>query len=169
MDADKLKGMTIVSLADGAKLGRIDEVLFETQPLRAAALRAADAGQGFVLPFARLTHVGADAVTVESGQVTEAASAGGAFGALPGLSQLKKLKVVDEAGTLVGTINGIELDPATGQVTGIAVRKGGMLGLGGTTTTVDTAAVRGVGSELLTVAVSETAPAGPPVEARGGE
>jgi hypothetical protein len=36
-----------------------------------------------------------------------------------------------------------------------------MFGPGGTTATIDTAAIRGVGSELLTVAVSETAPAGP--------
>ena len=70
MEADKLKGMPIVSLADGAKLGRIDEVLFETRPLRVAALRAAADGQGFVIPFGQLTHVGADAVTVESSQVT---------------------------------------------------------------------------------------------------
>jgi sporulation protein YlmC with PRC-barrel domain len=143
--------MPIVSLADGAKLGRIDEVLFETQPLRVAALRAAGDGQGFVIPFAQLTHIGADAVTVESGQMTEAASADGAFGALPGLSQLKKRTVVDQAGTLVGTISGIALDPATGQMTGIAVRKGGLLGLGGTTTTIDPAAIRGVGDALLTV------------------
>ena len=151
MEADTLKGMPIVSLADGAKLGRIDEVLFETRPLRVAALRAAGDGHGFVIPFEQLTHVGADAVTVESGQVTQTASKEGAFSGLPGLGELTTFKVVDEAGTLVGTIRGIALDPATGQVTGIAVHKGGMLGLGGTTTTIDPAAIRGVGDALLTV------------------
>ncbi|HEU5329193.1 MAG TPA: PRC-barrel domain-containing protein [Thermomicrobiales bacterium] len=29
MDADKLKGMAIISVAEGARLGRVDEVLFD--------------------------------------------------------------------------------------------------------------------------------------------
>lgn len=156
MDAHKLKGMAIVSLAEGAKLGRIDDVIFNTQPLRAAALRATGDGQGFVIPFEQLKSIGADAVTVESGRVTQADSTGGAFSGLPGLGELTKFKVVDEAGTLVGTIKGIDLDPTTGQVTGVAVHKGGVLGLGGTTTTIDPAAIRGVGNALLTVATGST-------------
>src|SRR5215210_3750251 len=151
MEADTLKGMPIVSLADGAKLGRIEEVLFDTRPLRAAALRAAGDGQGFVIPFEQLKNIGADAVTVESGQVTQTASKEGAFSGLHGLGELTKFKVVDEAGTLVGTIRGIELDPATGRVAGVSVHKGGLLGLGGTTTTIDPAAIRGVGDAMLTV------------------
>lgn len=159
MDANKLKGLAIVSLTDGAKLGRIDDVLFGTQPLRATALRATGDGQGFVIPFEQVKAIGADAVTVESGQVTQTDSSGGAFGALPGLDELKKLKVVDEAGTLVGMLSGIDLDPATGRVTGVSVHKGGLLGLGGTTVTIDPAAIRGVGSELLTVNASGAEPA----------
>ena len=157
MEADKLKGMAIVSLADVARLGRIDDVLFDTQPLRVAALRATGDGQGFVIPFEQLKKIGADAVTVESGQVTQTASKEGSFGALPGLGALTKLKVVDEAGTLVGTVGGVELDPASGRVASLAVRKGGLLGLGGTTTTVDAAMIRGVGGELLTVAAGAAA------------
>ena len=168
MDAVKLKGMVIVSLVDGAKLGRIDEVLFETRPLRATALRAAGDGQGFVLPFAQLKTIGADAVTVESGRVTQTASKEGAFSGLPGLGALTKVNVVDEAGTLVGTIRGLALDPATGRVTGIPVHQGGLLGLGGATTTIDPAATRGVGDALLTMATGGTRRGVIPEDLRGG-
>src|SRR5205823_13272100 len=159
MDAGKLKGMAIVSLGDEAKLGRVDDVLFGTQPLRATALSVRGDGQDFVIPFEQLTTIGADAVTVESGQVTQTASKEGTYSGLAGLGELMKFKVVDEAGTLVGTLGGIELDPASGQATGIAVHKGGLLGLGGTTTRIDPAAIRGVGDAMLTVAAGGAAPA----------
>ena len=159
MDAGKLKGMAIVSLGDGAKLGRVDDVLFGTRPLRATALSVRGDGQDFVIPFEQLTTIGADAVTVESGQVTQTASKEGTYSGLAGLGELMKFKVVDEAGTLVGTLGGIELDPASGQVTGLAVHQGGLLGLGGTTTRIDPAAIRSVGDALLTVAAGGAAPA----------
>lgn len=160
MDAAKLKGMAIVSLGEGTKLGRVGDVLFDTQPLRATALRATGEGQTFVIPYAQIASIGADAVTVASGQVTQTASKEGAFGGLPGLGALTRLKVVDEAGTLVGVVGGIALDPPTGLVTGLAVHKGGLLGLGGTTTTLDPATIRGVGDDLLTVAMGGAASAG---------
>jgi sporulation protein YlmC with PRC-barrel domain len=36
MDAEKLKGLAIVSLGDGAQLGRVDDVLFGTRRRSAA-------------------------------------------------------------------------------------------------------------------------------------
>ena len=69
-----------------------------------------------------------------------------------GLGDFKKLKVVDESGTFLGTISAVELDPAGGRLDGLSAHKGGLLGLGGTTTTIDVANVRGVGPEVLTIA-----------------
>lgn len=67
MDADTLKGLAVVSLAEGTRLGRVTDVLFETEPLRVVALQARGAGGDFVLPFERVRNVGADAVTVAMG------------------------------------------------------------------------------------------------------
>ncbi len=151
MDADKLKGMTIVSIADAARLGRIAEVLFETQPLRVAAFTVAGRDTEFVIPFEQVRNVGADAVTVESSQVTQAAGTGSSFGSLPGLANLQKLKVVDEAGTYVGTIETVELDPATGRVSELVARRGGILGVGGARARIVAKAIRSVGPEVLTI------------------
>jgi len=158
MNADNLKGMAIVSLGEGAKLGSISEVLFATQPLRAAALSAAGNGQDFIIPFEQIKNIGTDAVTVESGQVTQTASKEGAYSGLATLGALTQRKVVDEAGTLIGTISDLDFDTTTGQVTSLTVHKGGMLGLGGTTTTLDAATIRSVGNDLLTVGTAGTAP-----------
>ena len=38
MDAQELKGLAVVTLAGAERLGRVDDVLFETAPLRAKAL-----------------------------------------------------------------------------------------------------------------------------------
>ena len=152
MDADKLKGMAIISVSEGARLGRIDEVLFDTAGLRAGGLHASGEGQNFVVPFAQVKNVGADAVMVENSQVTQAAGKGATFDALTSLSALKKLKVVDDAGTLIGAVASVEIDPANGQIISITAHKGGMLGLGGASTTIEASSVHGIGPELLTIA-----------------
>ena len=88
---------------------------------------------------------------VESSQVTQAQATGGALDQLVPLDTLKKLKVVDAAGTLLGTVRDVELDDASGRAVRLIVHKGGMLGFGGETTTLDITAVRGVGAEIITV------------------
>jgi sporulation protein YlmC with PRC-barrel domain len=156
MDAEKLKGMAIVSVAEGSRLGRVADLLIDPAGLQVAALRIEHDGQNFVIPFNLLKNIGTDAITVESSHVTQ--QAGGSFGTMVGVGDFKKLKVVDEAGTLFGTLSGLELDPTTGRLVGLTAHKGGLLGLGGTTTPIDTAQVRGIGPEVLTIAAG-TGPA----------
>lgn len=157
MDADKLKGMAVISIAEGTRLGRVDDVLFDTQALRVAAIQASGDRQTFVVPFAGLKNIGADAVTVENSGVTQAASKGGAFASFTGLGKLKGLKVVDSTGTFLGTISAVDLDEVGGRLLGINVHKGGVLGLGGTTTTIAAEAIRSVGPEIVTVAADSAA------------
>lgn len=45
----------------------------------------------------------------------------------------------------------MEIDPESGAVTRIATHKGGLLGVGGTTTPIDPATILGIGPELLTL------------------
>ncbi len=157
MDADTLKGKAVVSVAEAAKLGYVEDILFDVRGLQAAALQVRGSDHTFVIPFARIKHVGPDAVTVDSSQVTQAVSKGDTFSALPGLGALKKLKVVDEAGTFLGTVAGLDLDPETGRLLNLSVHKGGMLGLGGSTTTLSVGAIRGVGPEIITTEIRATA------------
>jgi len=99
------------------------------------------------LPFSLVRGIGADAVTVASHRVVQ----DGAAGPLIELDQVLRLKVVDEAGLFVGAITHIEIYPESGTVTRIATHKGGLLGVGGTTTPIDPATILGIGPELLTL------------------
>ena len=158
MNIEKMKGMAIVSVSEGSRLGRVADVLLEPQGLQIGAIKIEQDGQSFVIPYNLIKSVGADAITVESSQVTQAD--GGSFGSLVGIGNLKKLKVVDETGTLYGMISSIEVDTATGKVGSFTAHRGGMLGLGGTTTSVTAEQVRGIGPEVVTVtAVAQPEPA----------
>lgn len=155
MDAEKLKGMAIVSVSEGSRLGRVADLLIESATLKVAAVRIENGGQSYVIPYELLKNVGADAITVEGSRVTQAE--GGAFSGLVGIGDFKKLKVVDEAGTLLGAVATLNIDTTSGQIVDMVAHRGGMLGLGGTNTTIVAERVRGIGPEVVTVA-AEAAP-----------
>jgi sporulation protein YlmC with PRC-barrel domain len=152
MDAERLNDVAVVSVTEAARLGRVRDVLFQTEPLRVAAIKAAGPSSEFILPFDRVSSFGSDALMVETPDVTQLSRTDGSFGQLLGLSELKKLKVVDEEGTYVGTVRAVDFDPDSGRVERLFAEAGGMLGIGGTKTTIEAQMVRSVGSDLLTVA-----------------
>lgn len=67
------------------------------------------------------------------------------------LGKLTGLKVVDTAGSLLGMVKRIEIDPADGRILTLETHQGGLLGIGGTTSIIAAGAVQGIGPEMLTV------------------
>jgi sporulation protein YlmC with PRC-barrel domain len=63
-------------------------------------------------------------------------------------------KVVDDAGTLLGTPQAIAIAPQTGRLQQLEVHSGGMLGMGGQTTTVPGSDVTSVGADVIVVRAS---------------
>ena len=160
MKGDPITGRAVVSIAEGTKLGRVDEVLVDTEELRVVALHVTAKDTEAVIPFDQVRSVGTDAVTVPSTRVAQRASGEQAVDSVAGLQELGKRKVVDEDGTYLGTVRGVVLNPNDGQLTELQTHKGGMLGVGGTTYTIPTDEVTSVGDELLVVRAPE------PVELR---
>jgi uncharacterized protein YrrD len=159
MNASSLKGMAVVSLQEGTKLGQIEQPLFDLATRRLGAFQVKGESGSFILPFAQIDHIGPDAVTVSSSQVTQSASTAGVTDALLDLHELGKLKIVDQSGTFLGTLGDVEVDPVSGQITKLEAHKGGILGMGGTTTPIEAEAIVMVGSELLTVTAEPEPPA----------
>ncbi len=156
MDTEKIRGIAVVSLNDGKRLGAVDHALFDPATLDLQALQVTGDGQTFVIPWHLVRAVGAAAVMVASNRTTMTAARGGAFGKLVDLRTLQRLKVMDAAGTLAGTISDVESDPATGRALLITVSKGGFLSRFGETTVIDASAIRGIGTDIVTVAVAGT-------------
>jgi sporulation protein YlmC with PRC-barrel domain len=149
MHSDRLKGIAVVSMAEGSCLGRVEESRFDPATLLLAGLRAkGDSGELWI-PRRRVASVGEDAVTFESGAATQV-SAGRATAPL-GWDDLQQHKVVDRAGTLLGTVSNLEFDATTGETVILRGHEDGILGLGGETTEIQAERIRSVGSELTTV------------------
>lgn len=152
MDADSLNDVAVVSVTEAAKLGRVSEVLFATEPLRVAALKAGAGSKEFFVPFDQVSNFGSDAVMVATPDVAQHSREGGSFSHLRSLSELKKLKIVDEAGTYVGNLRSVDFDPGSGRVERLFAESGGVMGVGATKATIEADSVRGVGADLLTIA-----------------
>lgn len=159
MNPDKLKGVAVVALDDGARLGRVTGTLFDRAKLQLRALQVRGDGQGFIVPFEQVRSIGADAVMVGSSHDSQAASNAGEFGQLVDYNAIKKLKVVDSTGSFAGIVHDLEVDSATGKTLRLTVHKGGLLGLGGETTSIDASSISGVGPELITILAPPAAPA----------
>jgi len=152
MDAKSLIGIAVVSVTEAARLGAVEEVLFDTNPLRVAALKASAPGAKFVIPFEQIKTIGTDAVVVDRPEATQMASTDGTFGHMSGLADLQRLKIVDDAGTFIGTIQKVEFDTGSGHVERLVAHRGGILGAGGTSTSFEGTAIHSVGAEIMTIA-----------------
>ncbi|CAN5653987.1 hypothetical protein BH11ARM2_BH11ARM2_26370 [soil metagenome] len=151
----ELVGKSVVSLSDGVKVGTVKDVLIDTGTMVAGALLVAgDSGRGG-LPFAQITNIGQDAITIETAQAVFWASAN-----TPGpgreAGEIKGLPVVDASGTVVGNVHDIDL--LNNRVQSLIVRSGGVFGLGANDSVVPVSAIRSIGAKLVTV---EVAPVGP--------
>jgi sporulation protein YlmC with PRC-barrel domain len=160
MKTSDLKNMAVVSLGDGTRVGRIEDVLFDTGALHVAALVVTTAGGRSIVPVAAVRSIGSDAVTVESGAAVQASAPSSSNNLLRSLKDLSGTKVVNAEGTYLGEVQEIEIDPTSRALTGLDVRRGGVLGLGGTSVTVPAAAIRSIGPDLITAEVSAAATEG---------
>ena len=151
MKASTLKDMPVISMADGARIGAVQEVLFGTTPLGVNSLVLSGQGGKATLPFSDIRSIGNDAVTIDNREAAHAFQAPGAPENLRSLRELTHLKVVNAEGTYLGDVQEVEIDQRTGQIGEFIAHRGGMLGLGGTTIHVPAATVRGIGPKLLTV------------------
>lgn len=150
MDTRAIQNLAVVSVDEAGRIGRVADVLFETSPLRAAALQLTSDRGDLVVPWSDLRSVGRDAITVQSADVARSPTAR-KDADLPGIDALRRLKVVDEAGTLVGTVYTVDIDPQTGEAISMVTEHGGLLGIGGEHRTISVDAIRGIGPEIVTV------------------
>lgn len=151
MKTSDIKGKSVLSITTGVRLGRVEEVLFDPTSLDLAALRISASGQQAVIPFGQIQSIGRDAVMVAGDDVAQWITTSSAADGLVTLDEIKHHKVVDDAGTLHGTPRAIAFDPQTGRLHQLEVHTGGMLGVGGQTTTVSGSDVTGVGADIIVV------------------
>jgi sporulation protein YlmC with PRC-barrel domain len=150
MRLSDLKDKPVVSMADGAQVGTVDDVLFDPSELRVAGLALRGQGGESILPFGSIRSIGSDAVMVESAAETQGAGGQAMRENTRGLGDLTSLSVVNGEGTLLGKVKEVEIDE-DGRLAQLEAHRGGVLGIGGTDLTVLPSAIRSIGPKLVTV------------------
>lgn len=166
MKTTHIKGLSVVSIGSGEKLGTVSEILIDPNADRVMALAVETGGGSGILssqPSAtrwiaadNVHAVGPDALTVQDASVLS--EAGGDDSTTTALSLLMDEKVMTEGGTYVGKVASVEIDEVTMAVTGLEVSSGFFK----SNRTVAKADLMTVGEELVIVADSVCAE--PPAE-----
>lgn len=110
----ELKGIAVVSLADGRKVGTCDDFYFEPATQRVYALRIKTSLLGHkFLPVANISAIGNDAITTanEEGLLKELADERQAT--IISGEDLGAYRVMSVSGTLVGTLGSVLLNTST--------------------------------------------------------
>lgn len=128
MDSKHVKGLSVISISDGAKVGTIQRVYLDPAGRRIVGFVVGTGGlfgntEGIV-DAADVNSIGPDALTVDQPSAVRQDVALGQEGQLIDLDDLSKLKVVTEGGTYVGQVDSCEFDPTTFRLTAIVVSPG---------------------------------------------
>lgn len=131
MDAKTLKGIAVVAVKDGEKVGSVDELIFNQETRKLLAFRLSRSGffssTRQIILMSDVDNIGQDAVMIPNRDVVREESDERDLHGRPELKQLINLRVVTQDGTYVGTLSAIHFDPKTGDMTQLDVGGGDLM------------------------------------------
>jgi sporulation protein YlmC with PRC-barrel domain len=165
MTTKLVKGMPVVSLADGATLGTIDHVYFDPERMAVVGFTFHQRGGLFgggssgLIDISDVHAFGADAVTVDDVSVvrSDLAVEVGHAGLLD-LETLIKRPVMTESGVRLGNVSAIQFGEGSHSLVALDITPEG----GGAPARLDAREIKTVGPELI-IAADPVAAAGPVV------
>lgn len=150
----KLKGMTVVSLEGAHRLGAVDDLWLDLKNQRVLGLRIKTGGlipghQAMLLED--IKSVGQDAVTVgDETKLNDERKFSELKGA-SGMDAVDHARVMNESGTVLGTVSDLEMDLNSGAITQYVLSGSLIDGLRHREHVVPVSAVRSVGEKLIVV------------------
>ena len=131
MNSKHVKGLAVVSIADGAKVGTIDGAFLDPATKRVVGFSLASGGgllgggePAMTIDVDEIHSLGPDAMTVDSAAAARGAQTTAAAASLVDLDELTKRKVLTEGGTLVGGVVSADFDEKTFRLTQIEASPG---------------------------------------------
>ena len=132
MNSKQVKGLSVISIADGKKLGSVNHIFIDTAQKQvvgfsvaaAHGLLSSNADEGMVVDAKDVHSLGPDALTLTDAAAARGDATNSSYGGLMDAEQLTKRKVLTEGGTMVGDVASVEFDPMTYRLTGIEVSPG---------------------------------------------
>ncbi len=121
MKASELKGRAVISLADAQKVGEIDNILVDCSQNQVVGFRVKHGGlfsSAQVLRAHDVRSVGPDAITIPNRELLVDRETASDLQGIPDLNALSGINVVSESGTLVGSLDDVDMDGQNMAVTG---------------------------------------------------
>ncbi len=151
MELRALRGLAVIAVESGERIGEVSDVLLDPQERQLAVLRVRRGGRfrgdlSDVL-FSELQSIGRDAVMLPHREVLRPAS--DEERATLRLDEFVGLRVVTERGEAQGTVDDAEFDPTSGVLTAVVIAPPGIGGLLGRRRTVPIEQVRTIGRDAV--------------------
>ncbi|MFN3335899.1 MAG: PRC-barrel domain-containing protein [Thermomicrobium sp.] len=151
MELRALRGLAVIAVESGERLGEVSDALIDPQERRVAVLRVRRGGRfrGDLsdVSFAELQSIGRDAVMLPHREVLRPASEGERNTLR--IDEFVGLRVVTERGEAQGTVDDAEFDPVSGALTVVVIAPPGIGGLLGRRRTVPIEQVRTIGRDAV--------------------
>lgn len=155
MDVKKLKGIAVVAIESGEKVGAVDDVLFNLEDRSVQALAVKSGGllssSSSVVEMADVKSIGSDAVMIADRGALQGDQNEHRFRQFPDLGDVTSLRVVTEGGSFVGTISTVRFDEQTGQITDVEISKSGLGSIFGRHLVVPISAVVSIGRDVVVI------------------
>lgn len=130
MKAEELHGKSIVSMADGERLGIVEDIFIDPAMRKITMVTLNGLKGRAAADFADFQTIGPDAITVLDRSAMHQNSSMYATEPLLTLHQLHGLDAVTGAGETLGKVHFIEFDPQSGAITEIEATAPGFAGFG---------------------------------------
>jgi len=154
VDIKDLKGLAVVAVQDGQRLGEVSDVLLSPGDRRVVRLQISSggllSGRTTFVEMDAVTSIGPDAAMIPGRDVVRAES-DDSNRELLNLREFTSLRVVSDQGRLLGTVAGGEIDTPSGRLTTIEIAPVGLAGLFGRRQSVPIAQVISIGRDVVVV------------------
>jgi sporulation protein YlmC with PRC-barrel domain len=132
MNSKDIRGLAVISIADGTRVGTVDQVYLDLAAKEVVGFSITDGLGPFggardnapTVAASGVHSLGPDALTLDDLTAAHGAWVDGAFGSLVSLDDLMGRKVVTEGGTNVGEIVSLSFDEQTFAVSKVEVSPG---------------------------------------------
>jgi uncharacterized protein YrrD len=155
MDVKSLKGIAVVSIADGEKVGTVDETLFDTQQRRLVVFRLSRSnilrGDREHVRLRDVRSIGRDAVMIENRDAVRGERDIKELKSLVDLKTLASLRVVTESGHYVGNLATVQFDKNTGAMTVFEVSGPSIVSVLRRNREIPSSEVISIGSDVIVV------------------
>lgn len=154
MDVKDLKGLAVVAVQDGQKVGEVADIRISPSDRRVVRLQVSSGGllggRTTVVEMDDVTSIGPDAVMIPNREVVRAEGEDAAQNLL-NLKEFTGLRAVSDQGRLIGTVAGAEIETPSGRLLTVEIAPVGIGGMFGRRQSVGIAEVISIGRDVVVV------------------